>query len=49
MVILGAAVKTLGFTIIQIEDAIKTIFGRKGEAIVEANIKALKAGFEAAK
>ncbi len=49
MVILGAAVKTLGFTINQIEDAIKTIFGRKGEAIVEANIKALKAGFEAAK
>ncbi len=49
MVILGAAVKTLGFTIEQIEESIKTIFGRKGQAIVDANIKALKAGFEAAK
>lgn len=49
MVILGASVKTLGFTLEQIEDAIKVVFGRKGDAIVESNIKALRAGFEAAK
>ncbi len=49
IVILGAAVKTLGLTLEQVEDAIKAIFGRKGQAIVDANIKALKAGFEAAK
>lgn len=49
IVILGAAVKTLGLTLQQIEEAIKTIFGRKGDAIVEDNIKALRAGFEAAK
>lgn len=49
IVILGAAVKTLGLTLQQIEEAIKTIFGRKGDAIVDDNIKALRAGFEAAK
>ncbi len=49
MVILGASVKTLGFTLEQIEDAIKVVFGRKGDAIVEANIKALRTGFDAAK
>lgn len=49
IVILGAAIKTLGFTIEQLEESIKTNFGRKGQAIVDANIKALKAGFEAAK
>ncbi|MBI9032181.1 indolepyruvate oxidoreductase subunit beta [bacterium] len=49
MVILGAAVKTLGFSLEQIENSIKEIFGKKGDAIVEANIKALRAGFEAGK
>ena len=39
IVILGAAVKTLGLTLQQIEEAIKTIFGRKGDAIVDDNIK----------
>jgi indolepyruvate ferredoxin oxidoreductase beta subunit len=48
MVILGAAVKHLGFTAEQFQDAIKTIFGRKGEKIVELNIKALLAGMESA-
>ena len=49
IVILGAAVKTLGLTLQQLAEAIKTIFGRKGDAIVDDNIKALRAGFEAAK
>ena len=48
MVILGAAVKHLGFTAEQMQDAIKEIFGRKGEKIVEMNIKALLAGMESA-
>ena len=48
MVILGAAVKHLGFTAEQFQDAIKSIFGRKGEKIVELNIKALLAGMESA-
>lgn len=44
IVVLGAAIKSLGFTVTEIEDAIKTIFARKGEAIVEANLRALHAG-----
>jgi indolepyruvate ferredoxin oxidoreductase beta subunit len=32
-----------------IEDAIRTLFGKKGEEIVEANLKALRAGRDAAK
>lgn len=44
IVVLGAAIKHLGFTQAEIEDAIRAIFARKGEAIVEANIRALQAG-----
>ncbi len=46
IVILGAAIDKLGFTQQEIEDSIKAIFSRKGEAIVEANLKALQAGIE---
>ena len=36
-------------TIDKLEDAIRRVFGRKGEAIVEANIKALAIGKQAQK
>lgn len=44
MVVLGAASKYLKIDIEKLEDAINNTFGRKGEAIVEANINALRAG-----
>ncbi len=44
---LGAAVRQLGFSPEEIEAAIKAIFSRKGEAIVEANLRALNAGLSA--
>lgn len=44
MVVLGAASKYLRIDIEKLEDAIKDIFSRKGEAIVNSNIDALRAG-----
>ena len=46
---LGAAQKALGIEYDKLEDAIRRVFGRKGEAIVEANIKALAIGKQAQK
>ncbi|MFO7660425.1 MAG: indolepyruvate oxidoreductase subunit beta [Candidatus Cloacimonadaceae bacterium] len=46
IVVLGAAAKQLGFSQEELEQAITDIFSRKGEAIVEANLKALQAGLE---
>lgn len=46
MVILGAAAEYLGFSYEALEDAIKSIFGNKGQKTVETNLKALKAGKE---
>lgn len=46
MVLLGAAAPLLNIEIEKIEDGINTIFGAKGEAIVEMNIKAFRAGLE---
>ena len=48
VVILGAATPFLGLSYAQIEDAIRTMFGRKGEDIVNMNMAALKAGREQA-
>jgi len=48
IVMLGAAAKQLGFTKEELEHAITSIFTRKGEAIVEANLNALQAGLEQA-
>jgi indolepyruvate ferredoxin oxidoreductase, beta subunit len=48
IVMLGAAIKQLGFTQEEIAEAIKSIFSRKGEKIVEANLRALEAGLKAA-
>ena len=44
VILLGAAQKALGIEYEKLEDAIRRVFGRKGEAIVEANIKALAIG-----
>ena len=46
IVLLGAAAPFLGIDITELEDGIRTIFGRKGEDVVEMNIKALRAGYE---
>lgn len=48
IVMLGAAIKHLGFTQEEIAEAIKSIFSRKGGKIVEANLRALEAGLKAA-
>ncbi|MDE5807802.1 MAG: indolepyruvate oxidoreductase subunit beta [Muribaculaceae bacterium] len=46
MVLLGAASPFIDLAPEKIEDAIRTVFGRKGEKIVESNIKAFRAGRE---
>ena len=49
VILLGAAQKALGIEYEKLEDAIRRVFGRKGDVIVEANIKALSIGREAQK
>lgn len=44
VVILGAATPFLGLSYAQIEDAIRIMFGRKGDEVVNMNLAALKAG-----
>ena len=44
IILLGAAQKALGISYEKIEDAVRSIFSKKGEAMVEANLKALKIG-----
>lgn len=44
IILLGAAQKALGISYEKIGDAVRSIFSKKGEAIVEANLKALKIG-----
>lgn len=44
VILLGAAQKALGLEYEKLENAIRRVFGRKGEAVVEANIKALAIG-----
>lgn len=46
IVMLGAASEFIGIEFGELEKALQTIFGRKGEDVVNANIKALKAGRE---
>jgi indolepyruvate ferredoxin oxidoreductase beta subunit len=48
MVILGAACPFLDISYQDIQKAIKAIFGRKGEEVVQVNLNALKAGYEVA-
>ncbi len=49
VILLGAAQKALGLEYEKLENAIRRVFGRKGDAVVEANIKALALGREAQK
>lgn len=44
MVILGAASTFIDIPYITLENAVRKLFGRKGEEIVEVNLKALRAG-----
>ncbi len=48
MVLLGAASHFIDITSDKIEDAIRSVFSSKGEAIVESNLKAFRAGREKA-
>lgn len=47
MILLGAAQKALGIEFEKLQDAIRVIFGRKGERVIEDNFKALELGKEA--
>jgi len=49
VILLGAAQRALGIEYDKLEDAIRRVFGRKGDAVVEANMKALAIGREAQK
>lgn len=44
MVVLGAASKYLKIDLESLEEAVRSNFARKGEAVIEANIAALRAG-----
>ena len=46
VILLGAAQKALGIDYDKLEAAIRRVFARKGDAIVEANVKALSIGKE---
>ncbi len=46
IVILGAASKFIDMSFVSLENAVRDLFGRKGKAIVQINLKALKAGRE---
>lgn len=48
MVLLGATIPFLGIDYTEIQNSIREIFQRKGDAIVEMNLKALAAGKEIA-
>lgn len=48
MVILGAASSFISMPFTALEDAVRKMFGRKGEEVVEVNLKALRAGRDAA-
>ncbi|MBN1969472.1 MAG: indolepyruvate oxidoreductase subunit beta [Candidatus Delongbacteria bacterium] len=49
MVMLGAASKYLDIPFEKLEEGIRFIFGRKGEEVVESNLRALRAGREFSK
>ena len=44
MVILGAASSFIDMSYLSLENAISKLFERKGEEVIKANLKALKAG-----
>ncbi len=47
VILLGAAQKALNIEYDKLENAIRRVFGRKGDAVVDANLKALAIGKEA--
>lgn len=47
MVLLGAAAPYLGIDFAELEEAIRNIFGRKGQEVVDTNIAAIRAGRDA--
>ena len=47
IVMLGAAIGHIGFTEQEVSEAIREIFSRKGDSIVETNLRALQAGIQA--
>ena len=49
MVLLGAAIPMLGIDHDKIIDGVRRIFARKGEAIVNSNLSAIEAGYQASK
>lgn len=49
MALLGAAAPLLDIEPAKLEEGIRAIFARKGEAVVEANLAAFRAGYETAK
>ena len=49
MALLGAAAPLLDIEPAKLEEGIRAIFARKGEAMVEANLAAFRAGYETAK
>lgn len=49
MVLLGAATPFIGIDEQKIEAGIRSVFARKGEAIIESNLKAFRAGLEKAR
>ncbi|MRR23335.1 indolepyruvate oxidoreductase subunit beta [bacterium] len=49
MVILGAASSFISVPFEALENAVRKMFGRKGEDVVDVNLKALRAGRDAAK
>jgi indolepyruvate ferredoxin oxidoreductase beta subunit len=48
VVLLGAASPYIGIGFSELENGLRQIFGRKGEEVVEMNLKALRAGKEVA-
>ena len=48
MVLLGATIPFLGIDYVKIQDSVREIFSRKGEEVVELNLRALAAGKEIA-
>jgi indolepyruvate ferredoxin oxidoreductase beta subunit len=47
MVILGAAAPFIDMSFSSLEEAVRTLFARKGQDVVDSNLKALRAGREA--